>query len=101
MSMPRYCVVFGVKDVADRYFPLGEFYLRAVDLEGAKSLFKKLSKPTEGNYVFRLSERYYDKHTQVDINYQKSEYTLETDHAGFHNLLDQLAKLQEKVLEDT
>ena len=55
--MPRYCVVFGVKDVADRYFPLGEFYLRAVDLEGAKSLFKKLSKPTEGNYVFRLSER--------------------------------------------
>lgn len=100
MSMPRYCVVFGVKDVADRYFPLGEFYLRAVDLEGAKSLFKKLSKPTEGNYVFRLSERYYDKHTQVDINYQKSEYTIETDQAGFHDLLDQLVKLQEKILED-
>ena len=99
--MPRYCVVFGIKDVADRYLPLGEFYLRSVDLEGAKSMFKKLTKTTEGNYVFRLFERYYDKHTQADMNYQKSEYTLETDHAGFHNLLDQLVKLQEKVLEDS
>jgi len=97
---PRYCVVFGVKDAADRFFPLGEFYLRGVNLDQAKDLFGQLSQSSSsGNYVLRLYERYYDKQTTIDVNYKKSEFTRETDAAGFHRLLDELIKLQEHVLE--
>lgn len=101
MSAPRFCVVFGVKDAADRFMPLGEFYLRGVNLEEAKSTFDKLpEKDSKGNFVLRLYERYYDKHTQMDVNYQKSQYTRETSQSGFHKILDELMKLQEKILEE-
>jgi len=97
---PRYCVVFGVKDTADRYLPLGEFYLRGAEIEEAKSIFSKLpEKEGTGNFVFRLFERYYDKHTKLDINYKKSEYTRETSLQGFHKILDVLIKLEEASLE--
>ena len=42
MAQVRYAIVFGKKDTADRFLPLGEFYLRNTDLENAKALFKKL-----------------------------------------------------------
>jgi len=100
MPAIRYGIVFGVKDTADRYLPLGEFYMRGLELDGAKQLFKKLPNVSGGDFVFRLYERYYDKHTQMDINYQKSEFTLETDEKGFHLVLDALLKLQEQALED-
>ena len=82
--MLKFCIVFGVKDVAYRYLPLGEFYLRDIELEEAKSLFKKLPQTAKGDFVFRLSNRYYDKQAQLDVNYQKSEFSLETDESGFH-----------------
>lgn len=101
MAPPRYCVVFGIKDAADRFFPLGEFYLRGITIEQAKELFKRLSGESEtGNYVLRLYERYYDKQTTIDVNYKKSEFTRETNAAGFHRLLDELTKLQEDALEN-
>ncbi len=99
---PRYTVVFGLKDAADRYTPLGEFYLRGVELESAKEMFKHLPDPGgDGDYVFRLYERYYDKHTQVDMNYKKSEFTRETNQAGFHHIMDSLVKLQEQIEENS
>jgi len=98
--IPRYCVVFGIRDAADRFFPLGEFYLRGINLEQAKELFGQLGgKNDSGNYVLRLYERYYDKQTAIDVNYKKSEFTRETDVTGFHRLLDELTKLQEHALE--
>ena len=98
---PRYCVVFGVKDAADRFFPLGEFYLRGVSLEQSKDIFNQLGdKSGSGNYVLRLYERYYDKQTNIDVNYKKSEFTRETNAEGFHRLLDELIKLQEHALEN-
>ena len=98
---PRYCVVYGVRDAADRFFPLGEFYLRGVNLEQAKELFQNLSgKEESGNYVLRLYERYYDKQTAIDVNYKKSEFCRETTAAGFHRMLDELIKLQESFLEN-
>jgi len=97
----RYCVVFGIKDAADRFLPVGEFYLRGVELSSAKDLFNKLpDEENTGNYVFRLYERYYDKQTQMDVNYQKSEFTRETSAQGFYKILESLFKLQEEILEN-
>lgn len=100
MTLIRYAVVVGIKDVADRFLPICEFYLRGVELDEAKKLFKRLPEVPEGNYVFRLYERYYDKHTEQDTHYQKSEFTREADHDGFHKLIDKLIKLQEESLEE-
>jgi len=100
MTSIKYSVVVGVKDVADRYLPIAEFYLRGMELEECKELFKKLPDVTEGNFVFRLFQRYYDKHTQMDMQYKKSEFTREADEQGFHILIDALIRLQEQALED-
>lgn len=100
MSQIKYCIVFGVKDVADRYLPLGEFYLRDIEVDEAKALFKKLPQTSKGDFVFRLFKRYYDKQAQFDVNYEKSEFSLETDETGFHKVFDSLIKLQEEALED-
>ncbi|MEN8250224.1 MAG: hypothetical protein ABFS32_14925 [Bacteroidota bacterium] len=93
MAQVRYSVVFGIKDTADRLLPMGEIYLRNTTLEEAKALFKTLPQPSnDGDYVLRIYERYYDKHLEPDINYQKTEYTLECDRNGLdtiiHFLLD-------------
>lgn len=78
MAQVRYSVVFGKKDAADRFLPYGEIYLRNTDLEGAKELFKQLPVAgTDGDYVVRIYERYYDKHLKADMNYVKTEFTLE------------------------
>ena len=100
MGVLKFCIVFGVKDVADRYLPLGEFYLRDIELEEAKSIFKRIPQTSKGDFVFRLSKRYYDKQAQLDVNYEKSEFTIETDESGFHTVFDSLIKLQEEALED-
>ncbi len=99
MTVIRYCVVYGIKYAEKSYLPVGEFYLRGLNLEEAKTLFKKLPNVPEGNFIFRLSERYYDKHTQVDVNYMKSEFTIETDEPGFHTILDALVRMQEQAME--
>jgi len=101
MTQVRYAIVYGYKDAADTFFPFGEFYLRGATLEQAKSLFGDLPKPAgTGRYVFRLFERYYDKHTEVDMNYKASEFTRETNLAGFKSLLEALISLQESALEN-
>ncbi len=100
MTAIRYCVVFGLKDVADRFVPTGEFYLRGLNLEESKILFKKLPAVQGGNFVFRLNERYYDNHTKMDIDYKKSEFSLESNRTGFYEILDALHKLLEKAMED-
>ena len=99
MTAIRYSVVYGIKDAADRYVPVGEVYLRGLNLDDSKELFKKLPKVREGEFVFRLYERYYDNHTKMDVNYKKSEFALETDQAGFHEVLDSLFKLVEEAME--
>lgn len=96
MAQVRYSIVFGIKDTADRFLPLGEFYLRNTDLEKAKAIFKQLpAGSNEGDYVVRIYERYYDKHLEPDLDYQKTEYTIECDKAGLdkviHYLLEQSA----------
>ena len=96
----RYSVVFGIKDQADRFLPVGEFYFRGADLEESKVLFKKLPAVDVGNYIFRVYERYYDKHTDVDLNYKKSDYTIEADENGFYKILKALLRLQEEALEE-
>ena len=100
MAPIRYSVVFGIKDQADRYLPIGEFYLRGADLEESKAIFKKLPSVTPGNFVFRLYERYYDKHTEVDLSYKPSEFTIEADQNGFNQVLEALVHLQEEALEE-
>lgn len=78
MAQVRYSVVFGSKDEANRFLPLGEIYLRDTNLDEAKTLFKSLPQPASvGDYVVRIYERYYDKHLEPDINYQKTEFTIE------------------------
>ena len=83
MAQVRYAVVFGKKDTADRFLPIGEIYLRNKNLEDAKSLFRELPKPgKDGDFVVRIYERYYDKHIEPDFDYQKTEFTLECDLAS-------------------
>jgi hypothetical protein len=78
MAHVRYAVVFGKKDTAERFFPLGEVYLRNADINEAKEIFKSLPTPTQaGDYVVRIYERYYDKHLDPDMDYTKTEFTLE------------------------
>jgi hypothetical protein len=96
MAQVRYAIVFGKKDTADRFLPLGEFYLRNTDLEAAKELFKSL--PTNlatGDYVVRIYERYYDKHLDPDLEYEKTAFTIECNNVGldqiFHYLLEHLS----------
>ena len=101
MTAIRYCVVYGIRNAENHLLPVGEFYLRGINLEEAKILFKKLPSVPEGNYVFRLFERYYDKHTHVDVNYKKSEFTIETNEQGFHSILDTLVRMQEQALENS
>ena len=96
MAQVRYAIVFGQKDTADRFLPLGEYYLRNFDLEQAKALFKSLPvSAQEGDYVIRIYERYYDKHLEPDLDYQKTEFTIECNRSGLdsimHYLLDKLA----------
>ena len=93
MAQVRYSVVFGFKDTADRFLPLGEIYLRDTNIDEAKAIFKSLPDPgNDGDYVVRIYERYYDKHLEPDVNYQKSEFTIECDKIGLdkiiHYLLD-------------
>ena len=91
MAQVRYAVVFGAKDAADRFLPLGEIYLRNTDLEQAKSLFKALPKSgAEGDYVVRIYERYYDKHLDPDMDYQKTEYTIECNQSGLDEIVHYL-----------
>jgi|GEM_PF-5899541 len=93
MANVRYSVVFGYKDVADRFIPQGEIYLRGASLEQAKIIFKSLPQDVqEGEVVVRLYERYYDKHLEPDLNYEKTEYTIETDKAGLQKILTFLTK---------
>ena len=99
MTAIRYSIVYGIKDTADRYLPIGEVYLRGISLEESKELFKKLPKAGEGEFVFRLYERYYDNHTKMDVNYKKSEFSLETNQVGFHEVLDALFKLVEEAMD--
>ena len=99
--MVRYCVVFGMKDVANRFLPMGEFYLRGADLEHAKEIMNKIPEPpTPGNFVIRLSERYYDKQLNVDMNYEKTAYSREADKQGLYDVLDQLIKMQEQAVNE-
>jgi len=91
MAQVRYAVVFGAKDAADRFLPLGEIYLRNTDLEQAKSLFKALPKSgAEGDYVVRIYERYYDKHLDPDMDYEKTEFTIECNLNGLDDILHSL-----------
>ena len=91
MAQVRYAIVFGKKDTADRFLPLGEFYLRNTDLEQAKTLFKELPDISlEGDYVIRIYERYYDKHLEPDFNYQKTEFTIECNRSGLDQVLHYL-----------
>jgi hypothetical protein len=99
MAAIRYCVVYGIKFAENRFLPIGEFYLRGTNLDEAKELFTKLPHVPEGGFVFRLYERYYDKHTEVDVNYRKSEFAIETDERGFHTLLDTLIDMQKQALD--
>jgi hypothetical protein len=89
--MVRYAIVYGKRDTADRFLPMGEFYLRGAGIERAKELFKSLPQVTDsGDFVFRVSERYYDKHLEQDMHYQKSEFTIECGQSGFNIILDHL-----------
>jgi hypothetical protein len=91
MAQVRYAVVFGIKDAADRFLPQGEIYLRNTDLEQAKSIFKSL--PTSGaggEHVVRIYERYYDKHLDPDMDYQKTEFTIECSESGLDAILHSL-----------
>ena len=91
MAQVRYSVVFGVKDAADRFLPQGEIYLRNKDLEQAKSIFKGLPQlGAAGDYVVRIYERYYDKHLDPDMDYKKTEYTIECNLAGLDKILHSL-----------
>ena len=94
--MVRYAIVFGKKDTAERFLPMGEFYLRGADLERAKELFKTLPAVADaGDFVFRVYERYYDKHLEQDMNYEKTAYTIECGQAGFNTILDYLMELSQ------
>ena len=89
MAQVRYAIVFGLKDTADRFLSLGEFYLRNSDLDKAKSFFKTLpTSSANGDYVVRIYERYYDNHLDPDMNYQKTEFTIESDRNGLDKILD-------------
>lgn len=91
MAQVRYAIVFGKKDTADRFLPLGEIYLRNTDLEKAKSLFKQLPVPSQdGDYVVRIYERYYDKHLEPDFDYQKTEFTIECNLQGLDEIIHSL-----------
>jgi len=91
MAQVRYAVVFGIKDAADRFLPHGEIYLRNTDLEQAKSLFKTLPNSGQGgDYVIRIYERYYDKHLDPDMDYQKTEYTIECNQSELDNIIHNL-----------
>ena len=91
MAQVRYAVVFGIKDAADRFLPHGEIYLRNKDLEQAKSLFKTLPNSGQGgDYVIRIYERYYDKHLDPDMDYQKTEYTIECNQSELDNIIHNL-----------
>ena len=88
MAQVRYSIVFGIKDAAERFLPLGEIYLRNIDLEDAKVLFKSLPHiNSEGDHIVRIYERYYDKHLDPDINYQKTEYIIECSRSELDNIL--------------
>jgi hypothetical protein len=88
MAQVRYAIVFGIKDAADRFLPQGEIYLRNTDLEQAKSIFKSLpSSGASGDNVVRIYERYYDKHLDPDMDYQKTEFTIECSRAGLDDIL--------------
>lgn len=91
MAQVRYSVVFGTKDAADRFLPQGEIYLRNSDLEGAKTVFKALPGATsEGDYVVRIYERYYDKHLDPDMDYKKTEFTIECNQSGLDQIIHYL-----------
>ena len=91
MAQVRYAVVFGMKDAADRFLPHGEIYLRNADLDQAKSIFTSLpSAKSAGDYVVRIYERYYDKHLDPDMDYQKTEYTIECNLSGLDDILHSL-----------
>jgi len=93
MAQVRYAIVFGLKDTADRFLSLGEFYLRNCDLDQSKTFFKTLPLPTSsGDYVVRIYERYYDKHLDADMNYVKTEFTIECDRSGLDKIVDYLVK---------
>ena len=96
MAQVRYAIVFGKKDTADRFLPMGEIYLRNTDLEKAKSLFKKLPNTGKaGDYVIRIYQRYYDKHLEPDFDYQKTEYTIECDQHGLDQIIHYLLEESE------
>ena len=89
MAQVRYSVVFGYKDAADRFLSLGEIYLRNSDLDQAKAIFKSLPHSVhEGDYVVRIYERYYDKHLDPDMNYEKTEFTIECNKSGLDEILN-------------
>jgi len=88
MAHVRYSIVFGYKDAADRFLSIGEVYLRNTELEEAKILLKSLPQSAPaGDYVVRIYERYYDKHLDPEINYQKTEFTIECTRAGLNEIL--------------
>ena len=88
MAQVRYSVVFGIKDTSDKFLPHGEIYLRNINLEDAKALFKTLPVAnTIGDYVVRIYERYYDKHLNLDYDYVKTEYTIECDKSGLDDII--------------
>ena len=91
MAQVRYAVVFGMKDAADRFLPHGEIYLRNTDLEQAKSILKSLpGSGSGGDYIVRIYERYYDKHLDPDMDYQKTEYTIECNQSGLDEIVHYL-----------
>jgi hypothetical protein len=88
MAQVRYSVVFGYKDTADRFLSLGEIYLRNSDLDQAKALFKSIPQTgPEGDYIVRIYERYYDKHLDPEMNYEKTEFTIECTKSGLDDIL--------------
>jgi len=96
MAQVRYAVVFGKKDTADRFLPYGEIYLRNTNLNSAKDLFKQLPQDNiEGDYVVRIYERYYDKHLDPDLDYVKTEFTLECTLAGLDRIIHFLLERKE------
>jgi hypothetical protein len=91
MAQVRYAVVFGIKDAADRFLPYGEIYLRNTDLEQAKSIFKTLPHAGQGgDYIVRIYERYYDKHLDPDMDYQKTEFTIECSQSELDGIIHSL-----------
>lgn len=92
--MVRYSIVFGKKDTADRFLPMGEFYLRGAELERAKEVFKQLPTVSDpGDFIFRVYERYYDKHIEADLHYKNTEYTVECGEKGFDTILNYLMEM--------